>query len=83
MNADVRLQVVRACLVNGERHEPGAKLMLSPATALDAIETGRLQLVDDGDFPRCLAARRAALNATLRRVPDPLGSPWQPAGAWH
>lgn len=79
--AAVKLRCTRPMLHSGRQFEAGDFLDLAPAAAADALESGRVALVDDGDMPQVLAGRLAAVQRELRqhgRAMQAPGSPWAP-----
>jgi hypothetical protein len=80
--AAVKLRCTRPMLHSGSQFEAGDLLDLAPAAAADALESGRVELVDAADRPAVWAGRTAAVQRELRQhgrqMPHP-GSPWAPA----
>ncbi|MBP6251988.1 MAG: hypothetical protein KA387_04490 [Rubrivivax sp.] len=81
MTERVKVRATRTLLHSGRRFEAGEFLDLAPAAAADALESGRVELVDAADRPAVLAGRRAEVVALMRReqrTAPPADGPWFP-----
>ena len=82
MSDRVKVRATRAMLYRGECVPPGAILTLTAADAMNALDSGRAELLDPADRAAVLAGRRAEVQAQMRQhgrlMPPPADGPWFP-----
>lgn len=76
----IKLRVTRPLCMHGQHQEAGVILSLEPAAAADALESGRVELLDKSDAPTVLAGRRREVMELMgrQRLMASPGSPWFP-----
>jgi hypothetical protein len=71
MSPTVRLRVLRAFLVRGERAEVGSTIEIDAAEAADVVSAGRAELVSAKDAPIMRSAHLAQIERALRQAGRP------------
>jgi hypothetical protein len=80
MGVKVDVVVLRACMVDGNRVEPGTRLAMEPLEAAPLIEGAKARLARERDFEAVKDAVRAHVRRHTGSGSDPFRgdiSPWR------